>query len=562
MPKTSSRYPQLELKQNQLIVQQHKYGENCITAEIIKDCIVENLKQYPVIDNLTFLNVDVRQSGLDELAIVLKDDKQIKTLVFSTNNEMRGKKNYFETGGSTRYDDGKQFSNLVNVVLYRNWVYSDYGFQKCTYYFSTLGNEGAKKMAEVLKEGQWLTSLQLCYQNILPQGIIELTKAVADHPRLRELVLTGNFVGAKGTFALAEMLKKNRVLKTLTVQDCAIDSIIYLADALDKHDSLQDLDLRKNELSDSDAKMIADGLPKMSSLRCMRLSSNKFSVSGVKWLLSALVKNKFLHTFSMSLMSSEVDEKAFKEMVTTLKAMIACNNTLAEFFLMGTKFSDAKSLMIVDEILEVLAKNYNLTVFELPLSCELLESQFVPIIERNKAIQQAIAAVKQLIEQPLPTELEEQKKLKQQIDNATKTNDAVAKQYPDFVQYCQDDEAVKVAVAKFNKRSVQLEKLIKIHEELNGLETKVSKEFTSFVTNTKKDKILPSTTETENKWQQLKEQSSALDEPEQKLLAGSFSVIENKISFFKSYDAKGNQSSTATNILQTPTLTKGSLNDD
>lgn len=598
MPKSDNTYPKLYLKQNELAVTQHDSAENYIDDTIIKECIVANLTKYSNVDSLIFQNVYMTDSGFSELSRLLKDNQQLKKLALNHDatvwvhqagsHNLHGQENYV-IKVRRFYDHWRdQFYCLAGEISGTNHEYVRH--QESTnfpYYRYAIGNDGANKVAAALQGNQFLTSLELCYQNILPQGIAVLAKVIEGHKKLTTLMLKGNFLGREGSAALAKMLKNNQNFAVFNVERCAIDDtdIKLLAEGLAHHGSLQVLNLSDNELSDVGVKIIADVLPSMKNLQSLSLEGNKLSLSGINSLLNTLVENSTISTFSVMLVSSEASDQTYETTAAVLKQLIEKNNTLTEFSLKGPLFSEndkgakildpvikvleqnyrfsmAKSVKILEVILEALEKNYRLTKFELPLSCELFNSKLRRITERNKEIQQAIMVVNQLIAQPLPTELEEQKKLKQQIDVATEINKKLSEKYPDFASYCQTTKEVGVAVAKFNKRSAQLEKLIKIHEELGGLETKVTTEFNLFLKSTRKNKTVPVVIEIESKWQKLKEQSALLETPEQELLKGAFSVVESKICFFKSCEPKDNQTSIATNTPQTTTFTKGSLNDD
>lgn len=99
-----------------------------------------------------------------------------------------------------------------------------YELAGCTalYFFSnqsnTIGDEGARALAETLKTNSALTKLSIPSNSIGDVGAKALAEALKSNSALTTLDLEGNLIGDEGAMALAEVLKSNGVLTALDLE--------------------------------------------------------------------------------------------------------------------------------------------------------------------------------------------------------------------------------------------------------------------------------------------------------------------------------------------------------
>eukprot|EP00984_Skeletonema_dohrnii_P008654 scaffold3211_cov91-Skeletonema_dohrnii-CCMP3373.AAC.7 len=81
-----------------------------------------------------------------------------------------------------------------------------------------IGKEGAIALAEALKENTTLTTLTLGWNGIDKEGAIALAEALKENTTLTALKLENNFIDNEGAIALAEALKENTTLTSLNLE--------------------------------------------------------------------------------------------------------------------------------------------------------------------------------------------------------------------------------------------------------------------------------------------------------------------------------------------------------
>lgn len=114
-----------------------------------------------------------------------------------------------------------------------------------------LKEEGAEALAELLgTEESGLTQLYAGANQMMPNGIVAISKALARNNKLQVLDLGRNIIEELGAKALAEMLSTNKVLTTLylpatDVNDAGLEAIIESLDG--KNNVLTEIDLQYHE---------------------------------------------------------------------------------------------------------------------------------------------------------------------------------------------------------------------------------------------------------------------------------------------------------------------------
>jgi hypothetical protein len=165
-------------------------------------------------------------------------------------------------------------------------------------------------------------------------------------PKLVKLDLSVNNIGDDGAKQIADALKDNRSLKHLCLLDNKIgdDGAKAIADALKDNHSLKTLDLNGNEIDDDGAKSIADALKVNHSLETLDLNGNKIGVEGAKQIADALKDNHSLKT--LLLYGNKIGDDGAKAIANALKV----NHSLERLHLINNKIGDDGAKAIADAL--------------------------------------------------------------------------------------------------------------------------------------------------------------------------------------------------------------------
>ena len=169
------------------------------------------------------------------------------------------------------------------------------------FFYSKLGDDGAKALAEGLQHCSSLQTLNLEANNIGKDGAKALAEGLQHCSSLQTLDLQRNSIGEDGAKALAEGLQHCSSLETLKLQHNSIgdDGAKALAEGLQHCNSLQTLHLEKNGIGDDGAKALAEGLQHCSSLQTLYLGGNSIGEDGAKALAEGLQHCSSLQTLDL-----------------------------------------------------------------------------------------------------------------------------------------------------------------------------------------------------------------------------------------------------------------------
>jgi Ran GTPase-activating protein (RanGAP) involved in mRNA processing and transport len=166
-----------------------------------------------------------------------------------------------------------------------------------------IGNAGALAVADAVQASPALETVYLGCNHIDAEGTRPLAEAVRDHPRIKGLWLKRNPIGAAGARAIADMLRHNRTLRTLDLvtTDLGSEGVRLIAAALtDGNTSVERLYLGGNRIGPEDAGCLADMLRANRTLHSLFLSVNRLGDAGTRRLAEALTHNRTLRTLSLS----------------------------------------------------------------------------------------------------------------------------------------------------------------------------------------------------------------------------------------------------------------------
>ena len=111
---------------------------------------------------------------------------------------------------------------------------------------------------------------------------------------LAQLNLSHNHICDEGAKYLADFLKENRTLTQLYLynNNIGVEGAKYIAESLKINNTLTQLDLFNNNIGVEGAKWIAEFIKINSTLTQLYLSGNNIGIEGAKWINDKVGKNK------------------------------------------------------------------------------------------------------------------------------------------------------------------------------------------------------------------------------------------------------------------------------
>ncbi|CAF4189268.1 unnamed protein product, partial [Adineta steineri] len=127
---------------------------------------------------------------------------------------------------------------------------------------NSIGQQGAKYLANSLQQNKTLTTLSLCHNQLGDNGVQYLTDGLRHNKTLITINLDKNLIGDQGAKRLADVLRHNTTLTTLSLNENQIEDggIKRLADALRHNTTLTMLNLKDNQIGHEGAKRLAEAL--------------------------------------------------------------------------------------------------------------------------------------------------------------------------------------------------------------------------------------------------------------------------------------------------------------
>ena len=208
-----------------------------------------------------------------------------------------------------------------------------------------LGPATAESIGAALTTNTTLTCLGLSVNNLGPSGAASLATALKTNTTLTKLYLSDNNLGFSGAESLAAALKTNSTVTELNLSknNLGFGGTESLADALKTNTTLTKLNLQFNKLGPASAESLAAGFKTNASMTELNLSYN--DLTDVKSLAAALETNRSLKDLNLSW------NKLCPASADSLAASLTMNTTLRKLDLSGNNLgpAGAKSLATVLE---------------------------------------------------------------------------------------------------------------------------------------------------------------------------------------------------------------------
>lgn len=200
-----------------------------------------------------------------------------------------------------------------------------------------IGSDGLAIISDLISRDGIMTFSELCCRGCeIRDSYLDLfCTLLAENNRLSVLDLSCNPIGNHGCGIIANSLKVNKGLKTLSLENCRMTGVGLneLFHALTMNSTLQSLDLSNCKISDSDIEHMWKNLNNCAGLTGLNLASNEISDFGMKKLMMGLEGNNSLETLNIEW--NKMTEKS----VDSLLLMAKSNSTLRYLCLCGNDVS-------------------------------------------------------------------------------------------------------------------------------------------------------------------------------------------------------------------------------
>ena len=210
----------------------------------------------------------------------------------------------------------------------------------------TVGASQLEAFSEMLKNDKSLKSLKVENSDI--DGIKALSEALKINSALEELSLADNNFRAEGARAIGEALKVNTSVTKIDLSMNLIgdEGARAIAEALEVNTSLTHINLNNNKIGAEGGKAIAEALKKNTSLEVIDLSWNNIGDEGGKTITEALKVNTSLKVIDLA--HNKINNKGAIAIAEALKA----NSTLEKIDI-GWNYIKSEGAKAIAEALEV-----------------------------------------------------------------------------------------------------------------------------------------------------------------------------------------------------------------
>ena len=222
---------------------------NIFTAEAAK-ILAGNLRQNTTLKKLNLSNNFLGDVGVKAITAALTPDTSLMGMATRNNDNDHSDRK-----------DGRRCSALHYLYLKHT---------KC-------GEQGAFAVAQMLRSNNTLLRLDINENPLGCKGVTHIAKALKSNKMLNHLDLRSTDCGDEGAVALAGMLHSNKTLTVLLISHFGVD----MSDII-------------NKVGKVGAVALADALRVNNSLKELHLSNNNITDEGFKCLTKALLKNTAL----------------------------------------------------------------------------------------------------------------------------------------------------------------------------------------------------------------------------------------------------------------------------
>lgn len=222
------------------------------------------------------------------------------------------------------------------------------GLQKISFTGNHLGSSGLKAIADGLKENRTLHKLNLSDNSITKaadqtRDLSGLQLLLDNNIHVTELYINVVNIGQDGANIIGSWLGTNPPLQKLTISYSSISNMNGISTGLQTNYNLYELDLDKNNLSNSDFNILAQTLQVNETLQYLYLPSNNIDDYDADLIVESA---KFLRKLDLS--NNDITDYG----VIAFATVLSNNNTMTDLSLADNKIGDEGAEQLA-KILEV-----------------------------------------------------------------------------------------------------------------------------------------------------------------------------------------------------------------
>jgi hypothetical protein len=202
---------------------------------------------------------------------------------------------------------------------------------------TTLGDTGARVLAEILRDGNSFSKLEVNDCDIGSTGAAHLAGALRVNSSLQELKLSNTYIKNDGVIALAEGLMNNKNITVLHLMACGFsgsEGVAAVVRLLEANATIEELDISSNNIGDAGCIALVKGLLRNQGLRVLNLGLCQVANDGVKQIGRTLKTNS--HLERLVLLGNDITEEGLEALLDGL----SCNTTLLEMATLHTYVHD------------------------------------------------------------------------------------------------------------------------------------------------------------------------------------------------------------------------------
>ena len=215
-----------------------------------------------------------------------------------------------------------------------------------------------QSLAELIRHNRAITTLRVDDCKISPSGMIHILSALQPTTTLETLDLSESALHSSSFDILAQVLSTNTSLTQLRLGDCSIrfDDLKVLCRLIASNQSLKSLDLNFNHFGDECGEPLSEMIRHNSALTHLDIGGDRIRTNGMQMILDAVSSNSTIKTLDIG--RSHLDGECASALVNILTR----NSTLTELILVETmEGMDWKSLFV--------GLRQNRSIMKVDLSC-------------------------------------------------------------------------------------------------------------------------------------------------------------------------------------------------
>jgi Ran GTPase-activating protein (RanGAP) involved in mRNA processing and transport len=261
---------------------------------------------------LAITDAGLTTQGIEELAVVLKNNEHIQTIVVDTvNNNIPVPLHLQDLNGKSKKEVllfSQQSLGLFSVSLLSTLLQTNEAATELDLSGNHIRAPGGEAISKMLLRNKNLTTLNFADNQLGPEGSVLVIKALKKNRFVKTLSLKANAIGEAGAIALSDLLRSST--STLTTLDLGFNNISLnseeeggiaaIAKAIKTNERITILSLAHNYIKEAGIILFAkDAILKKRSLTELDLSQNRIGRLGARAVSDALRKNGYLRQLGL-----------------------------------------------------------------------------------------------------------------------------------------------------------------------------------------------------------------------------------------------------------------------